>query len=220
MMKKSINSTNKDHDPKELLRHTWVKRLHSTQQHAGHAHNSEPLFCNYLPSGKCWCKDDCLNWVIQSAKFKKLILEFTLIYPAYIYLYSMNNYNSNANGGVHGHSNCQVRQAFIYDVITDDNQQIPQCVLYHIPRPQIISFTMNNRQLVSNWDASESKHAAQIHVRQQLYHPDLPLLRCPLLPAWSDEAHAMMVLWIARERRVFEMEMWEFKYLLGPRGVR
>jgi hypothetical protein len=70
----------------------------------------------------------------------------------------MNNYNPNTNGGVHGNSNCQVRQAFIYDVITDDDQQIAQRVLHHVPRPQNISFTMNDRQLVSNWDASESKH--------------------------------------------------------------
>jgi hypothetical protein len=62
--------------------------------------------------------------------------------------------------------------------------------------------------------------AAQIRVRQQLYHPDLPLLRCPLPPALSDEARAMIVLWIARERRVFEMEMRELEYLLGLRGAR
>jgi hypothetical protein len=59
-----------------------------------------------------------------------------------------------------------------------------------------------------------------MRVRQQLYHPDLPLIPHPPPPFWSEEARAMLVLWIARERRVFEMEMVELEYLLGLRGAR
>jgi hypothetical protein len=62
--------------------------------------------------------------------------------------------------------------------------------------------------------------AARMRVRQELYEPNLPILHYPLPPAWPDETRAMIVLWIARERRVFEMEMRELEYLLGLRGAR
>jgi len=62
--------------------------------------------------------------------------------------------------------------------------------------------------------------AARNRVRQQLYNPNLPLQPNPRPPVWSEEARAMMVLWIARERRIFEMEMRELEYLLGLRGAR
>ncbi|KAG1758203.1 hypothetical protein EDD22DRAFT_850213 [Suillus occidentalis] len=63
------------------------------------------------------------------------------------------------------------------------------------------------------WDA------AQNCVRQQLYHPDLPFDPYPLPPVWPEETWAMMILWVARERRIFEMEMEELEYLLGLRDL-
>ncbi|KAG1726358.1 uncharacterized protein EDB91DRAFT_1086809 [Suillus paluster] len=62
--------------------------------------------------------------------------------------------------------------------------------------------------------------AARIRVCQQVYEPTLPLPPYPLPPVWEDKMRAMMVLWIARERRMFEMEMQELEYLLGLRRVR
>jgi hypothetical protein len=62
--------------------------------------------------------------------------------------------------------------------------------------------------------------AARVRVRQQMYHPDVPFQPYPFPPVWPDETRAMMILWIARERRVFEMEMQELEYLLGLRGAR
>jgi hypothetical protein len=64
------------------------------------------------------------------------------------------------------------------------------------------------------WDAARNR------VRQQLYHPDLPFDPYPLPPVWPEETRAMMILWIARERRIFEMELEELEYLLGLRGAR
>jgi hypothetical protein len=61
---------------------------------------------------------------------------------------------------------------------------------------------------------------ARLRVRQQLYHPDLPIQPHPQPPHWSEETRAMLVLWIARERQIFEMEMRELEYLLGLRGAR
>jgi hypothetical protein len=61
---------------------------------------------------------------------------------------------------------------------------------------------------------------ARMRVRQELYEPNLPIPHYPLPLAWPDETRAMIVLWIARERRVFEMEMRELEYLLGLRGAR
>ncbi|KAG1892792.1 hypothetical protein F4604DRAFT_1913490 [Suillus subluteus] len=57
-------------------------------------------------------------------------------------------------------------------------------------------------------------------VRQQLYHPGQPVAPCPQPPLWGEEMSAMMVLWIARERRLFECEMREIEYLLGLGGAR
>lgn len=62
--------------------------------------------------------------------------------------------------------------------------------------------------------------AARMRVRQQVYRPDLPFAPNPLPPVWPEELRAMMVLWIARERRMFEMEMRELEFLLGLRGAR
>ncbi|KAG1748884.1 uncharacterized protein EDB91DRAFT_1079019 [Suillus paluster] len=50
-----------------------------------------------------------------------------------------------------------------------------------------------------------------------VYEPALPLPPYPLLLVWEDEMRVMMVLWIARERQMFEMEMQELEYLLGFR---
>jgi hypothetical protein len=62
--------------------------------------------------------------------------------------------------------------------------------------------------------------AARMRVRQWVYRPNLPLAPNPLPPVWPDELHAMMVLWVARERRMFELEMRELEHLLGLRGAR
>lgn len=59
-----------------------------------------------------------------------------------------------------------------------------------------------------------------MRVRQQVYRPEVLFLPNPLPPLWPDEVRAMMVLWIARERRMFEMEIRELEYLLGLRGAR
>jgi hypothetical protein len=60
---------------------------------------------------------------------------------------------------------------------------------------------------------------ARARVHQQLYHPEQPFPVCLQPPIWGEEVRAMMILWIARERRMFEMEMQEFERLLGLRGV-
>ncbi|KAG1729888.1 hypothetical protein EDD22DRAFT_853055 [Suillus occidentalis] len=60
-----------------------------------------------------------------------------------------------------------------------------------------------------NLHANGGAAAARMRVRQELYEPTLPIPPYPLPPAWPDEMRAMMTLWIARERRVFEMEMRE-----------
>lgn len=61
---------------------------------------------------------------------------------------------------------------------------------------------------------------ARMRVRQYLYEPGLPLAPYPLPPMWEDEVRAMMVLWIARERRIFEMEIQELEHLLGLSIIR
>ncbi|KAG1893647.1 uncharacterized protein F5891DRAFT_985704 [Suillus fuscotomentosus] len=61
--------------------------------------------------------------------------------------------------------------------------------------------------------------AARTRVRQQVYHPDLPFVPYPPAPVWPENTWAMMVLWIARERRMFELEMLELEYILGLRVV-
>lgn len=61
---------------------------------------------------------------------------------------------------------------------------------------------------------------AHARVRQQFYHPEQPVEPCPRPPLWGEEMQAMLVLWIARERRLFESEMKEIEYLLGLRGAR
>jgi hypothetical protein len=61
--------------------------------------------------------------------------------------------------------------------------------------------------------------AARRRVRQLIYQPGLPFPGYPLPPVWLDDVRAMMVLWIARERRMFEMEMIELEHILGLRGV-
>jgi hypothetical protein len=61
---------------------------------------------------------------------------------------------------------------------------------------------------------------ARIRVRQELYHPEVPLQPRPQAPVLSEVTRAMIVLWIARERRVFEMEMQELEHLLGLQDAR
>ncbi|KAG1800064.1 hypothetical protein EV424DRAFT_1545831 [Suillus variegatus] len=99
----------------------------------------------------------------------------------------------------------------------NEDNQIPQQLLRHAPRPRDVSFRVSDvhlELLYVTWAG------ARMRVRQQVYQPDLPLLPHPPPPNWSDKVRAMMVLWIARERRMFEMEIRELEYLLGLRGTR
>ncbi|KAG1754668.1 hypothetical protein EDD22DRAFT_957431 [Suillus occidentalis] len=119
----------------------------------------------------------------------------------------MNN-NNNANGGAANQDRDRDR---------DRDHQIPAHLLQHAPRPRSVTFTISVMQLeylYVTWAAARNR------VHQQLYQPDLPFQPYPLPPVWPDETRAMMVLWIARERRIFEMEMEELEYLLGLRGAR
>jgi hypothetical protein len=61
---------------------------------------------------------------------------------------------------------------------------------------------------------------AHARVRQRLYHPEQPFAPLPQPPLWGEEMRSMMVLWIARERRLFEWELRELEYLLGLEGAR
>ncbi|KAG2121997.1 hypothetical protein BD769DRAFT_1389844 [Suillus cothurnatus] len=113
-----------------------------------------------------------------------------------------NNNNADADGGVRNQNR-------------DQDHQIPGHLLQHEPRPRNVMFTMPGRQLelmYITWAAARNR------VRQQLYNPNLPYQPYPRPPVWSDEIRAMMVLWIARERRIFEMEIEELEYLLGLRA--
>ncbi|KAG1758380.1 hypothetical protein EDD22DRAFT_956950 [Suillus occidentalis] len=117
----------------------------------------------------------------------------------------MNNYvNANAEGANR-------------DADRIRNNQIPQHLLENIPRLRKVVFTLTVGQLEMLY---VTWAAAQMRVRQELYEPALPIPPYPLPPAWPEEMRAMIVLWIARERRVFEMEMRELEYLLGLRGAR
>ncbi|KAG1771736.1 hypothetical protein EDD22DRAFT_947746 [Suillus occidentalis] len=97
------------------------------------------------------------------------------------------------------------------------DHQIPGHLLQLAPRPRNIMFTMSDRQLelmYTTWAAARDR------VRQQIYHPEVPFQPYPPPPMWTDEMRAMMILWIARERRIFEREIEELEYLLGLRGAR
>ncbi|KAG2108991.1 uncharacterized protein F5147DRAFT_652569 [Suillus discolor] len=119
----------------------------------------------------------------------------------------MNNYNNANPRGDENENEHQNRNG---------NHHIPQHLLEHIPRPRDVVFRLTDRQLelmYITWAA------ARMRVCQQVYHPDLPLHPNPLSPVWPDERRAMMTLWIARERQMFEMEMRELEYLLGLGGA-
>ncbi|KAG1794467.1 uncharacterized protein HD556DRAFT_1443034 [Suillus plorans] len=113
---------------------------------------------------------------------------------------SMNNNNNvNANGGD-----------------GDQNHEIPQHLLQHIPRPREVVFRLTRDQLELMYNTWA---VARRHVRQLVYQPELPFPPYPLPPVWPDDLRAMMVLWVAREWRMFEMEMAEFEQILGLRGA-
>ncbi|KAG1902396.1 uncharacterized protein F5891DRAFT_1186504 [Suillus fuscotomentosus] len=95
------------------------------------------------------------------------------------------------------------------------NHEIPRYLLQHAPRPREVSFTLMERQQESMyivWAAVRGR------VRQQVYYPGLPFPPYPLPLVWPDDIRAMMVLWVARERRMFEMEMTKLEYILGLRA--
>ncbi|KAG1794007.1 uncharacterized protein HD556DRAFT_1308450 [Suillus plorans] len=123
-----------------------------------------------------------------------------------------NNMNNDGNANVGGDRNANVGGDE-----NGNNNQLPQHLFQHMPRPREVFFTMSERQielLYVTWAA------ARMRVRQQVYRPEVPFLPNPLPPLWPDEVRAMMVLWIARERRMFEMEIRELEYLLGLRDTR
>ncbi|KAG1893251.1 uncharacterized protein F5891DRAFT_1207720 [Suillus fuscotomentosus] len=120
---------------------------------------------------------------------------------------NMNN-NANDNGGDGNQNGGDGNQNGNRD------HQIPERDLQIIPRPRNVQFTLTEGQhelMYVTWAG------ARLRVRQQLYHPDLPIQPHPQPLHWSEEMRAMLVLWIARERRIFEMEMRELEYLLGLR---
>lgn len=112
------------------------------------------------------------------------------------------------------------------------HQQPHRQHLNHLPNPRNISFTIPDQQMVSEVMHSNNNllilqdilHATSViarsRVRQQLYHPEQQFAPCPRPPLWDEEMRAMMILWIARERRLFEWEMREMEHLLGLRGPR
>ncbi|KAG2096324.1 uncharacterized protein F5147DRAFT_656638 [Suillus discolor] len=97
------------------------------------------------------------------------------------------------------------------------NHQMPQHFLQYPLRPWNVMFTMTRQQLALMY---VTWAAARVRVHQQVYEPALPLPPNPPPLIWPDELHAMMVLWIAREHRMFEMEVRELEYLLGLREHR
>ncbi|KAG1796528.1 hypothetical protein EV424DRAFT_1353082 [Suillus variegatus] len=132
------------------------------------------------------------------------------------YTYVQYYYQSLNDFSMNGHDNANIRDGDGDGERNENpNHRIPRRLLEYIPRPQEVSFRMNDRQLelmYITWAA------ARMRVRQQVYRPDLPFAPNPEPPVWRDEVHAMMVLWIVRERRMFEMEMRELEQLLGLRA--
>ncbi|KAG1761537.1 hypothetical protein EV702DRAFT_1052957 [Suillus placidus] len=95
------------------------------------------------------------------------------------------------------------------------NYEMPRHLLQHTPRPREVVFRMTEMHLeimYITWAAARRR------VRQLIYQPELPFPPYPVPPVWPDEVRAMMILWITRERRMFEMEMAVFEYILGVRG--
>ncbi|KAG1903123.1 uncharacterized protein F5891DRAFT_1185756 [Suillus fuscotomentosus] len=116
-----------------------------------------------------------------------------------------NNADANGGGGV-GNQNAEGNQ----------EHQIPQHLLQLIPRPRNVMFTMTERQIQFMY---VTWAGARVRVRQELYQPELPVQPYPQPPVWTEETRAMIVLWIARERRIFQMEVEEMERLLGLRGA-
>ncbi|KAG1798518.1 uncharacterized protein HD556DRAFT_1305981 [Suillus plorans] len=82
--------------------------------------------------------------------------------------------------------------------------------------PREVSFTIPEEQLEIIY---ETWAIARARVRQQVYQQERPSAPFPRPPLWREEMRAMIILWIARERRLFEREMREIEYLLGLRGA-
>ncbi|KIK35387.1 hypothetical protein CY34DRAFT_17046 [Suillus luteus UH-Slu-Lm8-n1] len=99
----------------------------------------------------------------------------------------------------------------------EGNNAIQRQYLDRAPNPRNILFTFPEQQLEILY---ATLAIARARVRQQVYHTEQPPIPCPQPPLWDEEARTMMVLWIARDRRLFEWEMREMEYLLGLRGTR
>ncbi|KAG2139106.1 uncharacterized protein EDB93DRAFT_1106210 [Suillus bovinus] len=90
--------------------------------------------------------------------------------------------------------------------------KIPQHLLQHTPRPREVVFVLTGNQLelmYNTWVVVRRR------VCQRIYQPELPFPPYPPHPVWSDEAQSMMILWVARERHMFELEMAELEHILG-----
>ncbi|KAG1908161.1 uncharacterized protein F5891DRAFT_1179680 [Suillus fuscotomentosus] len=107
-----------------------------------------------------------------------------------------NNANANANEGA--------------------GNQIPQEFLQLVPRPRDITFRLIERQLELMYVTWAN---ARVRIHQEIYRPELPLQPCLQPPVWTEPTRAMVVLWIARERQIFELEMEEMERLLGLRDA-
>ncbi|KAG1879947.1 uncharacterized protein F5891DRAFT_991489 [Suillus fuscotomentosus] len=128
--------------------------------------------------------------------------------------------NNDGNANVGGDRNANVGGDRNADVRGEENgneNQLPQHLFQHMPRPREVIFAMSERQIELMY---VTWAAARMRVRQRVYRPEVPFIPNPLPPLWPDEVRAMMVLWIARERRMFEMEVRELEYLLGLRYTR
>ncbi|KAG1869744.1 hypothetical protein C8R48DRAFT_670986 [Suillus tomentosus] len=88
-------------------------------------------------------------------------------------------------------------------------------LLQLIPRPRDVTFTLTEEQLQLMYFTWAS---AQIRMHQEVYRPEVLLQLHPQPPVLSEVMCAMIVLWIARENQIFEMEMQELEHLLGLQG--
>ncbi|KAG1894574.1 uncharacterized protein F5891DRAFT_984950 [Suillus fuscotomentosus] len=93
-----------------------------------------------------------------------------------------------------------------------NESQIDPHILRLIPRPRDVTFRLTEEQLQLMYFTWAG---ARICMRQELYQPEVPLQPRPQPLVLSEVMRAMIVVWIAREHRIYEMEMQELERLLG-----